>query len=237
MLRWNEILRISYKMRHHQASVTIAERVYQKFLIAKQLEGFVAVADAPCNMYAEILMDLYPDAKVIVTTRDERKWWQSIAPVVQKSEKKAYTNILFFWVPGLRHWAAFVDLSRYGRYGELYYTNGELGPGPYCYARHYDYLERVVPKEKLHYYDVKTGWAPLCEILQLPIPEVDFPFENDAMVIESAFKKAAYLGMSLWACFLTGVTALAGGVLYATRHRLIFASFTDDRIRPLLSSS
>ncbi|ERF73957.1 hypothetical protein EPUS_05380 [Endocarpon pusillum Z07020] len=71
MLRWNEILRISYKMRHNPASVSTAERVYQKFLIVKQLEGFVAVADAPCNMYAEILMDLYPDAKIIVTTRDE----------------------------------------------------------------------------------------------------------------------------------------------------------------------
>ena len=237
MLRWNEILSISYKMRHYPASVTIAERVYQKFLIAKQLEGFVAVADTPCIMYAELLMDLYPDAKIIVTTRDEKKWWQSIAPLVQKSDKKAYTNLLFFWVPGLRHWAEYVDLNRYGRYGELYYTNGELVPGPYCYSRHYDYLERVVPKEKLHYYDIKTGWGPLCKILQLPIPEVDFPFENDAMVIQSAFKKAAYLGMSLWACLLTGIAAMTVGVIYAIRHRPTFASFANGKVRPLLSSS
>lgn len=237
MLRWNEVLRISYKMRHHPASVTTAERVYQKFLIAKQLEGFVAVADVPCIMYAEILIDLYPDAKIIVTTRDEGKWWQSIAPLMQKSKKNAYTNILFFWVPGLRHWAEHIDLNHYGRYGELYYPNGKQVPGPYCYSRHCDYLERVIPKEKLHYYDIKTGWGPLCEILQLPIPEVDFPFENDAMVIQSAFKKAVYLGMGLWACFLTGVAATAIGVIYATRHRLTFASFADGNVRALFSSS
>jgi hypothetical protein len=34
MLRWNEIFRISLKMRHNPDSVTVAERVYQKYLIA-----------------------------------------------------------------------------------------------------------------------------------------------------------------------------------------------------------
>ena len=233
MLTWNEILRISLRMRRDPGSVTVAERVYQKFLIAKQLEGFVAVADAPGNMYAETLLELYPDAKVIVTTRDEKKWWESIAPLFQSADKKSYTNLLLFWVPGLRYWAEYVDLNRYGRYGELYYLNGELNPGPYCYPRHYDYLERVVPKEKLHYYDIKSGWGPLCEILQLPIPDVDFPFENDAMVIQSAFTKAVYLGMGLWATAFAGTIALAVGTTYAFRHGLTFSSIYNAALRPL----
>ncbi len=237
MLRWNEVFRISLRLRHDPTSVTVAERVYQKFLIAKQLEGFVAVTDAPCNMYAEILMELYPDAKIIVTTRDEKKWWESMAPIVQRSDKTAYTNLLFFWVPGLRHWAEYVDLNRYGRYGELYYIDGSLQPGPYSYPRHYEYLARVVPKEKLHYYDIKSGWGPLCEILQLPIPDVEFPFENDAAVIQSAFTKAAYLGMALWACAFTGVTALTVGAIYMARRGLIFTSLKDGTLRLLLSSS
>jgi Sulfotransferase domain len=228
MLRWNEVLRISLRLRCDPESVTVAERVYQKYLVAKQLEGFVAVADAPCNMYAEVLMELYPDAKIIVTTRDEKKWWRSIAPVVQRSDKKSYTNFLFYWVPGLRHWAEYVDLCRYGRYGELYYLNGELDPGPESYPRHYAYLERVIPKEKLHYFDIKSGWGPLCEILQLPIPDVDFPFENDAAVIQSAFTKSAYLGMGLWAAFFSGVTALTIGAVYAIRHGLTFTSLVQE---------
>jgi Sulfotransferase domain len=229
MLRWNDILRTSLRLRQNPSSVTIAERIYQKFLLAKQLEGFVAVADAPSNMYAEMLMELYPDAKIIVTTRDEKKWWKSIAPVFQRADNKSYTSLLLFWVPGLRHWAEYVELSRYGRYGELYYLNGELSPGPYCYSRHYDYLERVVPKERLHYYDVKSGWAPLCEILQLPIPEVDFPFENDAMVIQSAFTKAAYLGMGLWAGFFTAFTSLVAGAVYANHRGLTFRSIIGHK--------
>lgn len=237
MRRWNDVLRISLRLRQDPSSVTVAERVFQKFLIAKQLEGFVALSDAPSIMYAEILMELYPDAKIIVTTRDEKKWWKSIEPVVERSDKKSYTNLLFFWVPGLRHWAEYVDLNRYGRYGELYYIGKELRPGPYTYSRHYEYLERVVPKEKLHYYDIKSGWAPLCEILQLPIPDIDFPFENDAAVIQAAFTKAAYLGIGLWAGVITGLTALAVGATFATRHGLTFKSLIDNNFRPLFLSS
>lgn len=237
MLKWNEILRISLRLRNDPGSVTISERVYQKFLLARHLEGFVAVADAPCNMYAELLMELYPEAKVIVTTRDEKKWWESIAPVFQRSDKKSYTRLLFYWVPGLRHWADFIDLSRYGRWGELYYLNGELDPGPYCYPRHYEYLERVVPKEKLYYYDIKSGWGPLCEILQLPIPDVAFPFENDAKVIQAAFTKATYLGISLWVGIFAGVTALTVGAVYANRHEITLISLIDKTLRPLSSTS
>jgi Sulfotransferase domain len=176
-------------------------------------------------------MELYPDAKIIVTTRDEKKWWDSIAPVVQRSDKKAHTNLLFFWVPGLRHWVENTNLNRYGRYGELYYTNRESGPGAYCYPKHMDYLERVIPKEKLHYYDIKSGWGPLCEILQLPVPDVDFPSENDAQVTQTAFTKAAYLGMALWAGTLTGLTTLTVEVVLASRNGVSLSSLWNSKLR------
>lgn len=60
-------------------------------------------------MYAEVPMELHPDAKIIVTTRDEKKWCDSIAPVVQRLDKKAHTYLLFFWVPGLRHWVEYTN--------------------------------------------------------------------------------------------------------------------------------
>ncbi len=36
-------------------------------------------------------------------------------------------------------------------------------------------VKRVVPKERLLVFEVKQGWKPLCEFLDLPIPEEDFP--------------------------------------------------------------
>jgi Sulfotransferase domain len=224
MLRWIAILRTSARLRQNPAAVPVTERIYQKYLLAQQLEGFVAVADAPCVLYAELLMELYPAAKIIVTTRDETKWWRSIAPVYQAGRKKSYTSLLLFWVPGLRHWAEYVDLHGQGRWADLYYTKGERAPGPHCYSRHYEYLERVVPKDKLHYYDVKTGWGPLCKILDLPVPDVEFPFENDALVIQAAFTKAAYLGMGLWAAFFALAMSLIVGTLYANQRGWIPSS-------------
>ncbi len=36
-------------------------------------------------------------------------------------------------------------------------------------------VKKVVPKERLLVYEVKQGWKPLCEFLDLPIPEGEFP--------------------------------------------------------------
>ncbi len=36
-------------------------------------------------------------------------------------------------------------------------------------------VKRVVPKDRLLVFEVKQGWKPLCEFLDLPIPEGDFP--------------------------------------------------------------
>jgi hypothetical protein len=59
---------------------------------------------------------------------------------------------------------------------------------------HTEYLKRVIPPSRLHFFNVKEGWAPLCKILDCPIPDVPFPHENDKVAvqkfIESLVKKA-----------------------------------------------
>ena len=35
-----------------------------------------------------------------------------------------------------------------------------------------------VPKERLLVYQVKDGWEPLCNFLNVPIPDVPFPYKN-----------------------------------------------------------
>jgi len=40
--------------------------------------GFVAITDAPGNCFTEELLDLYPDAVVLLVRRDPAKWWKSM---------------------------------------------------------------------------------------------------------------------------------------------------------------
>ena len=40
-------------------------------------------------------------------------------------------------------------------------------------------VKRTVPADRLLVWSVKEGWGPLCDFLELPIPEEPFPHIND----------------------------------------------------------
>ena len=52
-------------------------------------------------------------------------------------------------------------------------------------------IKRHVAPDRLLRYDVKSGWKPLCEFLELPIPPDDTPFPraNDTKEIQSGILK------------------------------------------------
>lgn len=53
--------------------------------------------------------------------------------------------------------------------------------GKAAFRQHYDQVRHLMadrPQDLLEY-EVKQGWGPLCEFLQKPIPEQDFPRIND----------------------------------------------------------
>jgi hypothetical protein len=41
------------------------------------LVGYVGVTDTPVALFTPELCEIYPDAKVICTTRNVDSWWQS----------------------------------------------------------------------------------------------------------------------------------------------------------------
>ncbi len=47
------------------------------------------------------------------------------------------------------------------------------------FKRHNQHVIDTCPKDKLLVFEVSQGWAPLCEFLDVPIPDVPFPHVND----------------------------------------------------------
>ncbi len=47
------------------------------------------------------------------------------------------------------------------------------------FNEHIAEVKRTVPKERLLIFSVREGWGPLCDFLELPIPEGNFPHIND----------------------------------------------------------
>lgn len=77
-----------------------------------------------------------------------------------------------------------------------------------------EHLERVVPKEKLVFFDVEEGWAPLCKALgvdEKSVDGVEFPRVNDGKAMEDFATRCVRRGLVRWAvCF--GVVGIVGAV-------------------------
>jgi len=46
------------------------------------------------------------------------------------------------------------------------------------FNQHNDEVGRTVPPEKLLIYRVEEGWEPLCNFLEVPVPDMPFPHKN-----------------------------------------------------------
>lgn len=166
------------------------------------LDGYGATADSPLIQLVPELMEIYPDAKVICTLRDRRTWAKSVLLMAQASQPRL-ARFIFFWIPSLRHLPEFADALTHiwsARYGQGI-TSEEAALK--IWDRHLEYLEDVVPKDKLFYYSVKEGWGPLCDILEVPIPDEPFPRLNDAKDFQIMFQKLALQGLLRWVAVLS----------------------------------
>ena len=54
------------------------------------------------------------------------------------------------------------------------------------YQEHVAEVKRIVPEDKLLVFEVKQGWQPLCDFLNVPIPENPFPRINDTEAMNEA---------------------------------------------------
>jgi hypothetical protein len=163
-------------------------------------DGYVACTDIPCNLFIEELLQLYPDAKVICTIRDPNKWWASLAPIVEKGNNPVLKWI-FAVVPMMRWVGTYHNTLAEGRMGELYFRPGEpRRPTRQMWDRHIAHLKKVVPADRLMFFDVRDGWEPLCKMLDVPVPQdVPFPKLNDAAAMEGFIKARIKQGLIMWA--------------------------------------
>lgn len=66
----------------------------------------------------------------------------------------------------------------YKGYGAMFGGDFE-GRGNEVFARHNERIRELVEPSRLLEYQVADGWKPLCEFLQVPVPDEEFPRGND----------------------------------------------------------
>jgi hypothetical protein len=146
------------------------------------LQGYNSTTDWPaCNFY-EVYMRAYPDAKVILTTRDPEKWYESVSTTIYRIDQQPTDGMDALMV----RWLAFVTgLVWEDTFGGRFEDKAHALS---VYNQHTENVKRNVPADKLLVFDVKDGWEPLCKFLGVPVPvDTPFPHLNDRQTILERF--------------------------------------------------
>lgn len=78
-------------------------------LLKEATQGFVAVTDAPGNIFIEELLELYPDVVVVTVRRNRESWWKSLAFVTEYATAR-YLDYLLLPIPGKRWFPTLMKL-------------------------------------------------------------------------------------------------------------------------------
>ncbi|WP_020666489.1 sulfotransferase family protein [Amycolatopsis nigrescens] len=148
---------------------------------SRVFDGYQSTVDWPSTAYYKEIARAYPEAKVILTVREAEAWYRSTYNTlykfaVQGDEEQAAAHPevaerldrLHRVVSKMIWHRTFAD-----RFEEAEYAIK-------TFAEHNAEVARVIEPERLLVFEVRQGWAPLCEFLGVDVPDGDFPRVNDA---------------------------------------------------------
>lgn len=134
--------------------------------------SYRASVDWPsCHFYAE-LAERYPDAKVILSTRDPERWYESMEETILK----AMAGIDAATVEDAdAHPMRFAQILICEKtFGRDYSRENAIA----TFERHVRAVIDTIPAERLLVFEAAQGWAPLCDFLGVAQPETPFPRVN-----------------------------------------------------------
>jgi len=145
------------------------------------LGAYDGVEDVPTICFAEELIAAYPDAKIVLNTRDVDAWLRSMDATVGRVLRWRGWETLSKWDPALAGpWWEHGKVVCPAAYGTLTDYSPQ-GPARKGFEEHYARVRKAAPRERLLEYHVGEGWGPLCEFLGKSVPEgVEFPRVNDS---------------------------------------------------------
>jgi hypothetical protein len=162
-----------------------------------------ANVDWPGSYFYKELMDVYPDAKVLLSVRDGESWARSMRDTIWGI---FYGDILLRDLSNARakvdpEWAAYLEMM-----SEMWDRSG-LMPGGVettpeamgeALARYHEEVQQAVPSERLLVWSVSEGWEPLCDFLDANVPDMPFPHLNDSREFNERLVDGSLQVLSEW---------------------------------------
>ncbi len=152
-------------------------------------KNFESTVDFPASVYYKEIFEQYPDAKVIHTVREPERWYNSTKETIYTAGT-IFPKWLLRWVKPFRIVIEMQDLIIWQRL-----FNGRFEDKSYALQVFEDWTEevkRVVPEDQLLVFSVKEGWGPLCQFLNVPVPNTPFPRVNDRKSMQRQLRLAHF---------------------------------------------
>jgi hypothetical protein len=144
-------------------------------------EGYQAAVDWPsCNFWRQQLQ-VFPEAKVILTRRDPEQWYSSVMHTIWLSSEQGRMDLADAEMTEL------VEHEGRDRIKMVYEVtwDGVFGLRMedkkhvmQCFERHNQSVINSVPAEQLLVIEPGDGWSPLCEFLEVEVPDAEYPRIN-----------------------------------------------------------
>lgn len=132
-------------------------------------DGYVATVSFPGSLFWRELCEAYPDALVLLSVRENAdEWWQSFDSTVLRVARMALSPT---WTEG----RGIIDLLERFAGTSQWDDQATLKA---AYERHNAEVRQTVPSNRLVEWKATEGWAPICQTLNLPVPNVPFPWTN-----------------------------------------------------------
>ncbi|KAJ5134869.1 hypothetical protein N7448_000108 [Penicillium atrosanguineum] len=135
-----------------------------------------ALLDIPASLFWEDLRRLYPEAKIILTTRSADSWFQSVHNTIIPWLEKPILNVLQFVEPRRLRPELRMVKTAYKVICNNDYRSDSLR------QRFLDHNNRVrfgVQSESFLEMQLGDGWEPLCAFLRVPVPDKPYPKINN----------------------------------------------------------
>eukprot|EP00193_Tetraselmis_chui_P007401 CAMPEP_0177756972 /NCGR_PEP_ID=MMETSP0491_2-20121128/3398_1 /TAXON_ID=63592 /ORGANISM="Tetraselmis chuii, Strain PLY429" /LENGTH=232 /DNA_ID=CAMNT_0019272599 /DNA_START=264 /DNA_END=962 /DNA_ORIENTATION=- len=182
---------------------------------------YKATTDFPSAPFWREQLAKYPDAKVVLTTRDPDSWYNSCVETI------------FIMTPNSPHMPIGVRVALWcgvpvaGFYEMSTKTVGrsigdDWSPAvvKQSFIEHNAAVMRECPKDRLLVFKATDGWGPLCKFLGKPVPDVPYPHVNDAPQFQAMIRPIHRMGLVIMGApvvVLAGVGLWLAGALRARK--------------------
>ncbi len=161
---------------------------------------FESTVDWPGSYYYKELIEAFPDAKVLLSVRDGEAWERSMRTTIWDS---LWGDSLMNDMSDARKridpsWQAYMDLM--ARMWNSIGIAADSAPGSLAAAieRHNAEVIATVPSDRLLVWSVGEGWEPLCEFLEIPVPDAPFPRMNESAQFAERIIDGALIAVKQW---------------------------------------